>query len=381
MNVEFFFHGTPSAFQVWGTAKDNNDLKRFYQRTALEEQTRFIIELSTLTDGSYCAYYTLLKAKKIYDYTGRSGSYFGLTIRFDGDYCLDVEEIFSICVSVYENDICGKITQRGTDSTKYLVQNFNNHESYLKRLSEQIANSISSLRYSNIKSDLIDNRGVQATPQSINLSEVGSRMFWESLKKSQKIFISAEYPTKDDSISKLQKQLEEEYKKTSELKKNADFLQQKYADCSKESAKNQQIIHDLRDENQNLKEKLKLHDSNNKNKLRNDFNSELQKIKDPLNRIVDFLTIAVSEDDKKESNVGNRLKGFLYSLKHISASTVISSFCLLFLVLLFLMQTSVIKISDHNDNVTSLIEERTEDFENVKIIPDNDSTKIDSVVH
>lgn len=375
MNVEFFFHGVPAAFQEWGTTKDNNALSRFYTNEALAEQTRFVVELSTISVGQedvYCIYYTLLKAKNFCDRTGRAGSYFGLTIRLDEDYCIDVEKIYTICESVYENDICGAITLKDGESTRYLVSNFEEKASYLQQISEEIANSIRNLNYSNIESDLIDkNRSVRTTPQFVNLSEVGSKQFWLMLKSAQRVFISEEYPTKDIHLEKLRQQLGLEQQKNKELQKQIELLSRH----SNESENYRQEIKKLQKEAQELKEKNAIIEG--ENELKNEFGCQLQVIERPINKIADFLDIIADENNKKSTNnTANEPRGVIGCLKH-NLSTIIGLLCLLLLILLVLIQTSVIEIANGNDGVI------TTDNNNVGFTNENqflDSISTDSIV-
>lgn len=376
MNVEFFFHGVPAAFQEWGTTKDNNALSRFYTNEALAERTRFVVELSTISIGqedAYCIYYTLLKARNFCDKTGRAGSYFGLTIRLDEDYCIDVEKIYTICESVYENDICGVITQKDGESTKYLVSNFEEKASYLQQISEKIANSIRNLNYSNIENDLIDkNKSVKTIPQFVNLSEVGSKQFWLMLKSAQKVFISEEYPTKDVHLEKLRQQLGLEQQKNKELQKQIEMLLSRH---SNESENYRQEIKKMQKEAQKLKGKNETIEE--KNELKNEFGRQLQVIERPINKIADFLNVIADENNKKSThNTPNEPRGVIGYLKH-NLSTIIGLLCLLLLILLVLIQTSVIEIANGNDGVI------TTDNNNVGFTNENqflDSISTDSIV-
>lgn len=378
MNVEFYFHGVPSAFQEWSTEKsEKNSLIRFYTKDAIEEQTRFVIELSVIantTGNVLCAYYTLLKKKKFFDNTGREGSYFGLTIRFDEEYCLDVEKVYSICESIYENDICGKIVKKEGDSIIYLVQNFDAQSSYLKQISDKMAKSISCLRYSNIKNDLIENTGTKVAPKYVNLSEASGELFWSNLKKTQKIFVSTEYPVKDNTIEKLRQQLESEQEKNNTLQKKNKSLELQVSQNSGELDVCRKNIDTLQKELQDAKARLEVYEGKS-NKLKKEFTQSLRAIEEPIKKLASVFNSFTSEEDGSEIEMpckrGNkkRLKSYL-----VSASFFVNLSVLLAVIFLVLLQTSVVKL---NDSITNEIQS-----DKVEIVKENsilDSLQTDTI--
>ena len=119
MDLEFFMHGVPKKGQEWwGKDDDISYLQSFYARS--EKEDGFLIELRRIDNKNYC-YYSFLKYKDIVSYENRSGSYFGITVRFDA-YCLDVVRLYRIFESLYKNYILGEFLS--IDGKKYITSGF-----------------------------------------------------------------------------------------------------------------------------------------------------------------------------------------------------------------------------------------------------------------
>ena len=119
MDLEFFMHGVPKKGQEWwGKDDDISYLQSFYSRS--EKEDGFLIELRRIDNKNYC-YYSFLKYKDIVSYENRSGSYFGITVRFDA-YCLDIVRLYRIFESLYKNYILGEFLS--IDGKKYITSGF-----------------------------------------------------------------------------------------------------------------------------------------------------------------------------------------------------------------------------------------------------------------
>ena len=119
MDLEFFMHGVPKKGQEWWGKEDEIQyLESFYARS--EKENGFLIELRRVGDKNYC-YYSYLKYEDIVSSENRSGSYLGITVRFDV-YCLDVIRLYRIFETLYKNYILGKFL--GDDGRKYIVSGF-----------------------------------------------------------------------------------------------------------------------------------------------------------------------------------------------------------------------------------------------------------------
>ncbi len=264
MNVEFFFHGVPAAFSQWGTtAIDSDSMQRFYanfesiqEDKSIQKDIRFVIEVSRIGD-IYCVYYSYLRYKNFIDQGGRTGSYFGMTIRFDDEYCKNVRAIYNICESIYVNQICGNVITRQGNSSRYLIRNFEDKNVELTDICHEALIKISQLAYAPISPVLLPNTPSQhpLTPL-FNIQEIESEYFWISLKNASTVRISPEYPLRDTTIQQIRSQIEPERQRSeqlsienSRLKRERDVLM---ADCGTMST----TIENLRRDKSDLENKL-----------------------------------------------------------------------------------------------------------------------------
>lgn len=103
MELKVFLSGVPMGENLWGDLNDNSYFGTLYVPS--KENHKFDIRLGKSTDKIY-AYYHYLVYNTINDYEGRTGSYFGLTVRLDS-YCIDYQTIYDILDVVYRKKICG----------------------------------------------------------------------------------------------------------------------------------------------------------------------------------------------------------------------------------------------------------------------------------
>ena len=82
MKVDVYIHGVPKGQRIWKTDASDDQVIALSYGAGAEEQTKYLIEVRKSGSDSYC-YYSMLKYKDILAQDGRSGSYFGLTVRMD----------------------------------------------------------------------------------------------------------------------------------------------------------------------------------------------------------------------------------------------------------------------------------------------------------
>ena len=87
-------------------------------------------------NGANFVYYTYLVSNTI-DVNGRSGGYFGMTLRMDA-YCLDYIAMYQILSLVYRNHIVGSILQIVKDRVQYKIGDFGNFSDVLKDIQNKV---------------------------------------------------------------------------------------------------------------------------------------------------------------------------------------------------------------------------------------------------
>ena len=94
MKYSFAIHGVPSGSQSWGDISDSEYLKSFYNSvSASNVPTQMIVDIR-YSGNTVCSYYHYLLLSNVVDFKSRPGSYFGMTVCFEGVYCSDFVEYF-----------------------------------------------------------------------------------------------------------------------------------------------------------------------------------------------------------------------------------------------------------------------------------------------
>lgn len=235
MISEFVFHGVPQGHDSWGTSGD-----RYYESFyGIEDfckgaKTALVVEVRKDTIG-FCAYYTYVRPQNVVAQGGRTGSYFGMSLKIEGQYCTDVYSLFQLFDKIYEEKIVGSIIERTGNAEKYLVASFSDAETTLKAIAQLADNQVRN----NFASDFEDIDATftkQNATISVycNLDDVNSEAFFNTTRVYGKVFVSPEYPSKDAIIASFSSS----DKKYQALK--ADYEKQ-IADLQKENSQIPQL--------------------------------------------------------------------------------------------------------------------------------------------
>lgn len=203
MRCLFYIHGTPKGQNVWGAEEDRDYIKSCYTGEA-EEKIRFMIEISPRKNRTY---FTYLRCKNFLSVDNRPGAYFGMTLSLDGlYYCKDTANLYKLFDQIYTNYIAnGTIVEKRQDKEAYLVSAFAEKAPKLEEVQKIL---MQTLNDSFIKTgDIcpIENNISKepSAPHKYNLSDVDSQAFYASLFKNLKVYISTDYPSKDNLIAHL----------------------------------------------------------------------------------------------------------------------------------------------------------------------------------
>jgi len=227
MQCLFYIHGTPKGQNIWGADEDRDYIKSFYT-SETEEKVRFIIEVSPRKNHTY---FTYLRCKDFLSADHRSGAYFGMTLSIDGlYYCKDTVNLYKLFDQIYTNYIAnGTIVAKQQDKEAYLVSAFAEKASKLEDIQKVLVKTFidSFVEKSDIRK--IENKDIakeSSTPQRYNLSDVDSQAFQASLRNNLKVYVSTDYPSKDNLIAHLNQQINPEKEKSKRMAEECSKLQE-----------------------------------------------------------------------------------------------------------------------------------------------------------
>lgn len=197
MNVEFLIHGVMSSGQTWWKQTDTDYYKQFYSGQA--ENNLMIVEVINRPHG-ISAYYNYLRNNNIQ--ATREGAYFGMTVRIDGAYCLDVRTMYRMLDNLFNKMVVGTILKPTTDGRfEYAVPSFEAAKDKLERIEKQF----SAMFTANLtQSDLTAISAAQVskgTRININPLEADSQTVKNVIMQNAKIYTSPAFPSKESQKS------------------------------------------------------------------------------------------------------------------------------------------------------------------------------------
>lgn len=253
MKAFFYIHGVPKGQDVWGNEQDRDYIKSFYSAT-YSENVRFTVEI---IPAKKRAFYTYIRAKNVYGSENREGSYFGMTLSFDGKYCTDNESLFTLFDTIFNKRIVGSIILNNGGNFRFALPTFEGKSKELEGIQSEFLKQLESF---DDDFESIDNSFTGDANGQIayyNISDVDNTNFFSILKRTLKVYISPEYPTKDAQIATLKKQVDPEKAKNKQLTEDKAELEEKLSAATDKGKRNDSEIASLRSDKQKLEEETK----------------------------------------------------------------------------------------------------------------------------
>ena len=198
------FHGVPQGHDVFGGAGD----KYFESLYGISDsykgaKTVFVVEVRRDVSG-LCSYYSYIRPQNVVANSGRSGSYFGMSLKVEGRYCTDVYSLFQLFDKIYEEKILGTIIQRSGNTEQYSISSFADAEPQLRTIAQLADNQVKS-NFDGDFEDIDSSFTKQYASASVyyNLIDVNSEAFFIATRIYGRVFVSPEYTSKDAKISSL----------------------------------------------------------------------------------------------------------------------------------------------------------------------------------
>ena len=202
MELKLILSGVPKGESYWGPQEDKQYIGLLYKPSDVNH--RFDIALHHNERGIY-AYYQYLVYNTVNDYEGRTGSYFGITLRLD-HYCKDIESIYQSLDMVYRKIIVGNyLVVTNGNRLKYNIMSLSDKDAENKKMEESIKSILSSVLNNNDMMS-IPSVPIDKTHIKFNLSEVNQTEVFNAIGRNGFCSISDEYIGQKEAI-----RLKEEY--------------------------------------------------------------------------------------------------------------------------------------------------------------------------
>lgn len=210
MTYYFAIHGVPQGSQQWGDIQDRDYISSFYNSVSAQNvPTQMIVDIRYL-GNKICTYYHYLVYNNVLAANARPGSYFGMTLCFEGSYSEAVSNIYDLMNQCFNKVVCPRLLVASNQSYKYAIADFSSQEgtAILSMIDAAIRKNVGvfsdSLRPfpQGYKPNHRDDNYID----SWNLNDVGNRTFISTLLEDAIISISPSYPVMQEKVKLLQRQ-------------------------------------------------------------------------------------------------------------------------------------------------------------------------------
>lgn len=208
MKYSFAIHGVPSGSQSWGDISDSEYLKSFYNSvSASNVPTQMIVDIR-YSGNTVCSYYHYLLLSNVDDFESRPGSYFGMTVCFEGVYCSDFVELYKLLDGCFKKVALNTVLIKSGERYKYALLDFDstNNIAALKRVDGVIRKNIPLFEHNMVAfpENFTPKHREDSWIEKWSIDDVGNRTFVNILLRDSMASISPYYPVSYKKVEILQ---------------------------------------------------------------------------------------------------------------------------------------------------------------------------------
>lgn len=208
MKYTFSIHGVPYGSQSWGDINDSEYLKSFYNSvSATNVPTQMIVDIR-YSGNAICSYYHYLILSNVDDYKSRQGSYFGMTICFEGVYCSDFVKLYKLFDECFKKVALNSVLLKSGERYKYALADFDsaNNTAILKKVDTAIRNNIHLFERNLVgfPDNFSPKHREDGWVEKWAIDDVGNKTFVNILLRDSMVSISPSYPVSYKKVEILQ---------------------------------------------------------------------------------------------------------------------------------------------------------------------------------
>lgn len=208
MKYTFSIHGVPYGSQSWGDISDSEYLKSFYNSvSASNVPTQMIVDIR-YSGNTVCSYYHYLLLSNVDDSESRPGSYFGMTICFEGVYCSDFVELYKLLDACFKKVALNTVLIKSGERYKYALSDFDstNNIAALKRVDGVIRKNIPLFEHNMVAfpENFTPKHREDSWIEKWSIDDVGNKTFVNILLRDSMASISPFYPVSYKKVEILQ---------------------------------------------------------------------------------------------------------------------------------------------------------------------------------
>ncbi|MBO5348555.1 MAG: hypothetical protein J6A89_01860 [Clostridia bacterium] len=342
MDVEILIHGVPNGHDYFGLKEEQNTAGTFY--ISSQESIKFVVEIKKNGNKPY-VYYSYLRYKGVVGAEGRSGSYFGLTLRID-EYYTDILHIYNILDIAFKRYVLGSLLTLSSETYKYITPDFKSKKEEIEQLQQGLIQLIKSTCLAS-KFLKIDNSFINPISNApiCNIVDITDGIILSTLKKHSKVVLSPDY--KSNLEKEYEKKMQDVENRGNSLVAERDkkILERETTISSLDStikAKDSKIAvleQEIKQKNQELSQ----------HKQKGDIAQLIEKVKDPIFKLSEYFR--VKEDIHKPKTNYYGKKNFIIGIINGVLTVLVLTSILLFH---FVQFPTIGKPSKKNDELMKL---------------------------
>lgn len=342
MDVEILVHGVPNGHDYFGLKEEQNTAGTFY--ISSQESIKFVVEIKKNGNKPY-VYYSYLRYKGVVGAEGRSGSYFGLTLRID-EYYTDILHIYNILDIAFKRYVLGSLLTLSSETYKYITPDFKSKKEEIEQLQQGLIQLIKSTCLAS-KFLKIDNSFINPISNApiCNIVDITDGIILSTLKKHSKVVLSPDY--KSNLEKEYEKKMQDVENRGNSLVAERDkkILERETTISSLDStikARDSKIAvleQEIKQKNQELSQ----------HKQKGDIAQLIEKVKDPIFKLSEYFR--VKEDIHKPKTNYYGKKNFIIGIINGVLTVLVLTSILLFH---FVQFPTVGKPSKKNDELMKL---------------------------
>lgn len=344
MDVELLIHGVPDGQKFFGIKEEQTNMGLFYDNSI--ESVKFVIETKKQGNTAY-TYYSYLRYKGLIEAGGRTGGYFGMTLRID-KYYQDAIHIYNLLDILFKRYIVGTILTPSGGGYKYIVTSFVTKTEDIDRLQQGLIQLIQdtciSEKFLDIDASFIHPITLAAKG---NITDVTEGSILTYVKKYSKVVLSPDYE------SNMEKEYKQKLRKAEGL--GGDIITQKdkkieEQDKTIKSLETQIVTRQKRIKA--LEEETKQKDDEIQNlRKKGDLAQLINKLKEPITSLADYFRI---KDPKPQQPIFKQ-KNFLLGIINCALSAGILVLCIVSLCI----KDAPSNLQEYKDNIKELKSENS----------------------
>lgn len=222
MNVVFRIFGTPRIFDIFkSTDSEEIYFQNFYDKS--RENTKFVIHRMASGRVSYnYLRYNFVSSE------GRLGSFLGMSIVFENEYCFDVTNLYKLLDAVYktilsEGVLVREVSNNPEIQAKYLVSRFQDAPNEIRRIEAIVLKNLEAEFLDDIHP--LDNTFYAASSNLVRKlnNAKGNDLFLTALRKYAWVAISSDFEDNEELSLEKVVAIKSEIKRTKDLTKEISF--------------------------------------------------------------------------------------------------------------------------------------------------------------